>query len=345
MFVGVERGEHDDLRAARPGVQRRVAASPLRRGIRMSMSTTSGRSRPRSTPSRPSAASPTTSRSSWPPSISAQRRRGPAGRRRRPAPRAASRSRRPRYPAARARTRPARAGARCVHRRASARSARPIEAERRAGRRARPERRAGCDHDVDAVVGRAADRDAHRGAGRVLAGVGDALLHDPVDGARRRCRARSPSCDAVVQSTRMPGLAGLVDQRRQVGVASAAAASAGSPVAASRSTPSTPRRSVEGLLARCRMTAALAELVGVEVARGRPGPRRASRPRDPVGQHVVHLPRDAGAFVAACLGDAAAPARPRPAPRAVRSVQIQLAARADVEAPAEGRPPRRSCSP
>ena len=77
VLVGVERGQHDDPRRVSAGrAARRVASSPLSTGIRMSISTTSGRARrpagarrgrrlPRRRPAR----------SCWPPSISASAER------------------------------------------------------------------------------------------------------------------------------------------------------------------------------------------------------------------------------------------------------------------------------
>ena len=144
------------------------------------------------------------------------------------------------------------------------------------------------DGHRDAAVGRF-DGDRDRGAGRVLAGVGQPLLHHPVDHPGGH---RWPVAGPVVQPHRLPGPGGLVDQRRQVG---------------ERHT--TQRRGV-GLQHAEHVTQLLQRLPGGDpdqlgllphqrrIAAGgqleRAGVQRDQRHL--VGQQVVHLAGDAGAL-------------------------------------------------
>ena len=68
------------------------------------------------------------------------------------------------------------------------------------------------------VVGTAADLDGQQCPGGVLAGVGDALLDDPVERPADHIRHRLGRVDAVGVVDVEPGLPGLLDQAGQVGV-------------------------------------------------------------------------------------------------------------------------------
>ena len=159
VLVGVEGRQHDHPRRVveRPAA-RRVASRPLSRGIRMSISTTSGRSSSaRATPSRPSPASPTTSRSGWPPSmnVSAERTSGSSSTMRsRVVSHQAAHGIQPRStnccPSRRPSSRPPRS---------SARSASPIRPSPEPGVRGGPEAERVAQHDVDALRGRPGDLD------------------------------------------------------------------------------------------------------------------------------------------------------------------------------------------
>ena len=175
---------------------------------------------------------------------------------------------------------------------------------------------------------------AEPGAGGVLAGVGDALLDDPVDRPADHVGHAVVGLHEVVVLDGEPGLLGLGDQPRQVGVRRL--------------------RPVERLAGvHVAQHAEHAAQVGERLV-GRRLDDRGARPHllggevlaegersgvhgdlgDPVGEHVVHLPRDPGPLVGAGLRDpelllglgalGAVPQRPH-----------QLAPGADVHAPAE----------
>ena len=163
----------------------RVASSPSTPGIRMSMSTTSGRSpSTRRTPSRPSPASPTTSTSGWPPSIrvKAERTSGSSSTTRT----RGSSSRGPRYPRRAAPTTNPRARARRCPPRSSARSVSPTSPRPDPGVELAPNPSGLRSTTSTPSSGEPRRSMTKVGAGRVLAGVGDPLLDDPVHGAPDR---------------------------------------------------------------------------------------------------------------------------------------------------------------
>ena len=139
-------------------------------------------------------------------------------------------------------------------------------------------------------AGRAVQRDPHRLARRVLACVGQRLLHHPVRGPRRSCPA-PPPVDLVVQLDRRADRPRLLDQRRQVGQRG-----------------HRPRQVVGRLVPQQRDH--VPQLVQRLVHGGPDDPGRLRQPlrrlvgpvlegagvgreqRQPVREHVVHLPRD-----------------------------------------------------
>ena len=184
----------------------RVASRPLIRGIRMSISTTSGRSsstsaapRGRRRPRRPPrgragrrASATSADRTSGSSSTTA------AGSRMVMPPTGSSRAARSWSPSRGASSRPPRS---------SARSASPTRPSPDAGGRAAEAERV-AHHHVEPVLGRPGELDGQQAAGGVLAGVGDPLLDDPVErpagrvrhsagarpgrGTRRGARSRGP---------------------------------------------------------------------------------------------------------------------------------------------------------
>ena len=178
--VGVEGGEDDDG-GGWEGADAPVAASPSRRGMRMSISTTCGAcSGPALEPVSPSDASPTSAISLAPTRAGRAGRLGRAGHRRRggggwwrgPA-------RQPRPPEVGTRP-PVR---QCSSRPPASDGALGQPGQSRAGARelavAASGGIAGCAPRAGSSPGRRV-RILHDGVGRVLAGVGQGLLHDPV---------------------------------------------------------------------------------------------------------------------------------------------------------------------
>ena len=244
VLVGVERGQHDDL--GRPGrLPRagRVAAIPSIFGIRRSISTTSGRC-------------VATAASTWSPSAGLARRSirlaapssiidkpGPdegvvvdeqhadrvvgPGRsvirsRPRQVPACRGRTLRPRQPACSRNSPPPRGPAQLAAGQLT-RSVSPIRPVpvpwQRGGGEDRRQPVDGCDTSTAPVPpGRRRASTADRLARRVLAGVGQPLLHHPVGGppgasARQHLRVQA----SPLGVDRMPAARGFLDQRRQVG--------------------------------------------------------------------------------------------------------------------------------
>ena len=305
----------------------------------MSISTTSGRSSStsRRAPARPSPASPTTSRSGWPPSISAERRAhqrvvvddaGPDHGLVMP-PTGSSRAARTSRP--RGVPRAGRRAARPARRSPTSPSPAP-------GRRRWPKPSGLRSTTSTPVLGRAAELDGEQAARGVLAGVGDALLDDPVDGPADRVRhLGGVARPGRRSSTLSPPLAGLVDQLAEVGVRRLRRPSGGSP---------------SGVAQHAEHAAQVGQrLVGLVLDHRRAGAHLARASRsvaerqragvhgdlgDPVGQHVVHLAGDPGPLVGPGLRDAEL-LLGLGALGAVPQGPEQLAARADVHAPAEDR--------
>ena len=148
-------------------------------------------------------------------------------------------------------------------------------------------------------------RDPHRRAGRVLAGVGQAFLHDPVRGPPGRPPARPASLDAAAS------------RRTSTPAARDSSASAGSSREGRLRAFRRRRRPVVVAQHPDHLAQVLQRLVGAGPdhpgragdlggCRVRPDLQRAgvqAEQRDPVGQHVVHLAGDPGAFQRAGLRD------------------------------------------
>ena len=164
---------------------------------------------------------------------------------------------------------------------------------------------------------------------RVLAGVGQPLLHDPVGGAAERRRAPSATVlDAQSDATSIPAARDSVDQRGQVGERRLRRLGP-SPSAPSRSTPITSRRSCSAWCALARITpAASRDLLGRRVGAELERARVHAQQRDPVREHVVHLARDPRPLGARAPARRAAAARPRRARRARAASARAGAARA-----------------
>ena len=219
----------------------------------------------------------------------------------------------------------------------------PDEAGAGAGERERRGRRDAdraaaddLDHERGARLGR--DRDLDRGARRVLARVGQALLDDAIGrapeggGQRARRRARR-ACSA--RASRRAGT-----RRRGPGSrpASAAAARARSPAAPSRSTPMTSRSSSSAAWAVARMTPAASATSSAEASGGTRARRRAGSAARPGGPgRRASRARCAGARLRGPARRAGA-ARPRGWPRA-RAARAR--ARAGRARTAPSRPRRR----
>ena len=282
-----------------------VASSPFIRGIRMSMSTTSGRcSRAAATPSRPSTAWPTTSMSGAPPRIitspertsasssttstrigavvSSRHGSHPCSSNVPPSRRVSSRP-----PASLARspspTRPSPAPGVPT----------PLVACRlRAGLRIRM---------VDPVGRRAADVDQHGDAGRVLAGVGQALLDDPVRRPADLLGHLRHVVHPVVVLHPHPGLLGLQHQRAQVAEGRLRALAEAGRVVAAQHAEHLPQVAERLVRLGLDQLGGLAHLVGGEVGAVGQRTRVHGDQADPVRQHVVHLARDPGPLVGAAL--------------------------------------------
>ena len=200
-----------------------------------------------------------------------------------------------------------------------------------------------------AAAGRVADPDADArrpasrrrststvDARRVLAGVGQALLHDPVRRAADLARAsRAASSTRSSYWTRMPARLGLgTSAARSPNVGCGRSRDrAGS---SSRSTPRTCAQVGERLVRLgLDQLGGLPHLVGGQVGAVGQRPGVHGDQADPVGQHVVHLPGDPGALVRPALLDAQLPARPRPArPGRAASTAARVASRGTCPRPA-----------
>ena len=304
VVVEVERGEHDDRRRLRRA--RRiavVAASPSRRGMRMSISTTSGLAPPHRVDGVGAVVGLADhGRGRRPTRGSSAARRGRAPRRRRSAPGSRRRTRRRSVAAGRAtaatprsRQPPSAVG--------PASSVPPRRRPARAGRAARrpiraAARRSTTGRSVDDLDGHPASRvtgDAHRGrrTAGVLVHVGQPFLDDPVGACGRPRRAARAT--VIVSSAWTPAARDAATTRSMSAARGGGARSSSPREPPERSTPSTSRRSsiaswavarIErgGLLDPCR-TGRRIDLEGAGVQRDQ---------RHLVGQHVVHLPGDAG---------------------------------------------------